>query len=118
MPGTIIRTGFTLHDMTTQRGSLADPYGISGAWIGTSGTAGGLNLANILGTDLHVFCRDLVGSFRYRVDGGACGRRILSPKPECAAAWIVSTVEYGEAVCPGVWHGPVNGQDVRESQRS
>lgn len=102
LPGTISRTGFTLHDMTAQRGSLAGPYGISGARFGTSGTAGGLNLANILGTDLHVFYRDLVGSFRYRVDGGACGRRILSPKLECAAVWIVSTVEYGEAVCAAV----------------
>ena len=64
-------SGFTVNDVTAQRGAPKAYYGPSGDYIEATGTAATATVSGIKAETLNIYYWDGDGTFRYRIDGGA-----------------------------------------------
>ncbi len=64
-------SGFTVNDVTAQRGAPKAYYGPSGDYIEATGTAATARISGLKCETLNIYYWDGDGTFRYRIDGGA-----------------------------------------------
>ncbi|MEM5477180.1 SGNH/GDSL hydrolase family protein [Pacificibacter sp. AS14] len=64
-------SGFTEHDITSERNDSAGPYGPCGGWLEATGTTETASVSGIYGSSINIYYEDGDGTFRYSVDGGS-----------------------------------------------
>ena len=85
----LVLSGFTVHDISSERAAPSGPYGLSGDWIGTGGTAATATLT-FWGSSLNIYYQDDDGTFRYSTDGGSTWTEVAGGGTGAAAKVTIS----------------------------